>query len=108
MKENYFTHTKKEVDNILQKLKDADYVDDLALLANTPTQAESLLCCLEPAAEGIGFYVNANKTEFMRLKQKGVIPTLSDKSQKLSDQFPYLSSNISSTESDVNIYLLKV
>ena len=31
-------------------IMDADYADDIALLANTPTQAESLLRSLEQAA----------------------------------------------------------
>ena len=38
----------------------ADYVDDIAVLANIPAQAEFLL---DQTAEGIGLYVNANKTE---------------------------------------------
>ena len=42
-----------------------NYVDDLALLANTPTQAESLQHSLEQAARGIGLYMNSDKTEFM-------------------------------------------
>ena len=44
---------------------DTDYADDIALMANTPNQAESLLHSLEQAAAGIGLYVNANKTEYM-------------------------------------------
>ena len=40
--------------------------DDIALLANTPTQAESLLHGLERAAAGIGLHFNADKTEYMR------------------------------------------
>ena len=44
-------------------MTDTDYADNLALLANTPTHAESLPSCLEQSAEGIGFYMNANKTE---------------------------------------------
>ena len=42
---------------------------DLALLANTPVQAESLLHSLEQVTGGIGLYINPNKTEFMILKQ---------------------------------------
>ena len=40
----------------------ADYAVDIAILANTPNQAETLLHSLEWAAEGIGLYVNAHKT----------------------------------------------
>ena len=49
-------------------ITDADYADDLALLANTPNQAETLLHSLERAAAGIGLHVNANKTEYMCYK----------------------------------------
>ena len=36
-------------------ITDVDYADDIALLAKTPTQAESLLHSLVQAADGIGF-----------------------------------------------------
>ena len=45
-------------------ITDADYADDIAILANTPNQAETLLHSLERAAGGIGLYVNAHKTEY--------------------------------------------
>ena len=38
----------------------------------------------------------------------GAIPTLIGKYMKLVDQFPYAGSNISSTENNVNIHLVKV
>ena len=38
---------------------------DIAILANTPDQAETLLHSLERAAASIGLYVNAHKTEYM-------------------------------------------
>ena len=43
----------------------ADYADDIALLANAPAQAETLLHSLEWAAVGIGLHINAHKTEYM-------------------------------------------
>ena len=52
---------------------DADYADDPALLANSPPKAKSLLHRLEQRAEGIGLIMSANKTEFMRFKQEGVV-----------------------------------
>ena len=61
------------------------------------------LYSLEQAARGIGFYVNTIIIEFMRFKQEGAISILSGKPLKLVDQFTYLNSNISSTETDVNI-----
>ena len=48
-----------------QTITDTDYADDIAHLANTPTQAESLLHSLEKAAGGINLRVNADKTEYM-------------------------------------------
>ena len=50
--------------------------------------------------------MNANK-EFMHFKQRGVISIWSGKPLKLVDQFTYLGSNISSTESDVKLHIKK-
>ena len=66
-------------------ITDTDYANDLALLANTPTQVESLPHSLEQAAGSIDLYMNANKTEFVCFKQKGTISTLSGKPLKLAD-----------------------
>ena len=52
--------------------------------------------------------VNNDKAEFMRFKQDSVIATLSDEPLKGEDYFTYLSSNISSPESDDNIFIGKV
>ena len=57
-------------------ITDADYADDIAILANTPDQAETLLHSLERAAASIGLYVNAHKTEYMCYNQTGDISTL--------------------------------
>ena len=45
-----------------ETITDANYADDIALLANTHTQAESQLHNLEQAAGGIGLHVKAYKT----------------------------------------------
>ena len=50
--------------------------DDIALLVNTSTQAESLLHSLEQVAGGISFHVNTDKTEYMYFNQKRNISTL--------------------------------
>ena len=81
--------------------------DDLALLANTPNQAETLLHSLERAAAGIGLHVNANKTEYMCYNQTGNIATLDGASLKLVDKFTYLGSSVSSTEKDIDTRLTK-
>ena len=47
-----------------QTVTDADYADDLALLADTPAHAESMLHSLEEAANNIGLYLNSVLSEF--------------------------------------------
>ena len=88
-------------------ITDADYADDIALLANTPNQAETLQHSLERAAAGIGLHVNAHKTEFTCFNQKGDISTLDGNSLKLVDKFTYLGSSVSSTEKDIDTRLMK-
>ena len=56
-------------------MTDADFADDLALLANTPPQAENLLHSLEHAARDIGLYMIANRMDFMCFEQEGPINT---------------------------------
>ena len=67
-----------------------DYIDDLALLTNTPTQAETLLHSLERAAAGISLHVNADKAEYMCFNQRGDISTLNGSFLKLVDKFASL------------------
>ena len=58
--ENGFEMTKRRSKRYPAKaITDADYADDLALLA------ETLLHSLERAAAGFGLHVNANKTEYV-------------------------------------------
>ena len=66
IKENSFELTNKRSRRYPAKtITDADYADDIAILANAPAQAETLLHSLERAAAGIGLHVNAHKTEYM-------------------------------------------
>ena len=88
-------------------ITDADYADDIAILANTPNQAETLLHSLEWAATGIGLHVNAHKTEYMCYNQTGDISTLDRTSLKLVDKFTYLGSSVSSIEKDIDTRLTK-
>ena len=80
--------------------------DDIAILANTTDQAETLLHSLERAAAGIGVYVNAHKTEYMCYTQTGNI-TQDGTPLKLVDKFTYLGSSVSSTEKDIGTRLTK-
>ena len=90
-----------------QTITDADFANDVALLASAPVQAKALLHTLERAAAGICLHVNAHKTEYMRINQTGDIFTLNGNSLKLIDKFTYLGSNVSSTEKDINTWLAK-
>ena len=62
---------------------------------------------LEQAAAGIGLHVNAHKTEYMCLNQRGDISTQDGSSLKLVDKFTYLGSSVSSTEKDIDTQLMK-
>ena len=108
IKENGFKLTKERSRWYPAKtITDADYADDIALLANAPAQAESLLHSLERAAAGIGPHDNAHKTEYMCFNQRGDISTLNDSSLKLVDKFTYLGNGGTSTETDINTRLAK-
>ena len=77
IKENGFELTKKRSRRYpATTITDADYADDIAILANTPNQAETQLHSLERAVASIGLYVNAHKTEYMCYNQTGDISTL--------------------------------
>ena len=79
-----------------------DYADDIALPANSPTEAESILHSLEQATGDIELYVNADRVEYMCFNQKGDISTLKGDPLKLKDKFTYQGSIVSSTENDIN------
>ena len=103
MKENGFTLAKARSRIYLARtILDADYADDIALLANTPAQVQSLLHSLERVAGDIGLHVNADKTEFMCFNLRGDISTLNGRSLKLVDKFTNLGSSVSSTENGIN------
>ena len=91
IKENGFKLKKKRSRRYPAKaITDADYTDDIKLLANTPD-----------------LHVNAHKTEYMCYNQTGDISTLDGTSLKLVDKFTYLGSSVSSTEKDIGTRLTK-
>ena len=108
IKENGFELTKKRSRRYPAKtITDADYAEDIAIPANAPAQAETLLHCLERAAAGIGLHVNAHKTEYMCFNQTGDIITLNGSSLKLVDKFTYQGSNALTTGTDIDTWLTK-
>ena len=86
---------------------DVNNADNIAILANTPTKAESLLDSQEQPAGGIVLHVNANKTELMSFKWEGAVSTQNSCPLKFVEKFTYLGSSISSSESDVSMWLTK-
>ena len=108
MKENGFKLAKERSRRYpAQTIPDTDYADDIALLANTPAQAESLQRCPEQPSGSIGLDVNADKTEYMCLNERDDISTQNGSSLKLVDMFTYLGSSVSSTENDTDTLLVK-
>ena len=88
-------------------ITDADYADDITILANTPNQAETLLHSLKRVAADIGLHINAHKTEYMCYNQTGDISTLDGTPLKLVDKFTYLGSSVSPTKKDFDTRLTK-
>ena len=77
IKENALKLTKERSRRYPAKtITNAEYADDIALLANAPAQAETLLHSLERATECIDLHVNAHKTEYICLNQTGDISIL--------------------------------
>ena len=71
MKDNGFNLTKERSRRyITQTITEANFTDDIALLANTPAQAEIQPLSLEQAAAGIG------KSECLCFNQRGDISIL--------------------------------
>ena len=108
IKENGFKLTKERSRRYpAQTITDADYTDDIAVLANALDQAETPLHSLERAAAGIGLHFHGHRTEYMCFNQTGDISTLNGNPLKLIDKFTYLGSGVSSTETDINTQLPK-
>ena len=105
IKDNGFELTKKRSRRYPAKtITDADYADDIAILANTP---KTPLHRLERAWAGIGHHVNAHKKEYMCFNKTSDISTQDGSSLKLVDKFTYLGSSVSSTENDIDTRLTK-
>ena len=108
IKGNGFKLTKEKIRrHPAQTITDTDYADHIALLANTPTQAKTLLHSLEWAVAGLGLHVNTHETEYMCFNQIGNISALHGSSLILVDKFAYLGSSVLLTKTVVNTGLAK-
>ena len=90
-----------------QTIMDADYVHNVAFLANTIAKAKTLLHSLERASAGRGLHVNTHMTEYKCYNQRGDISTLKGGTLKLVDRFTFQGSSVSSPETDTNMRLAK-
>ena len=81
-KENGFKKGRKSWWYLAETVINANYGDDLALLANAPVQLETL-----QAAGYNGLHVNADKTEHMHFKREETVSTESDGHLKLVVKF---------------------
>ena len=103
MKDNGFKLTKERSRRYLaHTITDEDCADDIALLANTPAQAETLLHSLERAAP-----CQCRQNRIHMIYQRGDICTLNSSSLKLVVKLIYEGSSVSSTETDINSQLAK-
>ena len=86
-------------------ITDADFADDIALLADNLTNAQNLLSALESAANSTGLYLNETKTECMpiNIRNRIEVKTLSNNILKCVDDYKYLGSHIINSEKDFNI-----
>ena len=89
---------------LLYKFASAGYHSQIRYCKYTSSRRIS---AASPGASSIDLYVKSDKTKSMRFNQDGVISSLNGRPLKLVVQFIYFGCNISSTESDVNIYLGK-
>ena len=87
----------------METITNADYADDIVFLVDTRAQAKSLLDHLEQATRCISHY---RKTEFIGVNQDGAIFSLNGKPLEWINLFIYISSNMSSSESDANICVM--
>ena len=91
-----------------QTITDADYADDLALLANTSTLNPCSIVWKRHQAV-LALHTNTEKTEYTCLNQNQTtdISTLPGGSFKLVDTFTYLGSSVLSTENLFDTWLVK-
>ena len=103
-------YTRKRVRNRrypVEAITDGDYVYDVALLPNTPTQDESLLHGLQQASGGIVLHVNRGKTEYMYLNHKRDIYLRNSGSLKLVKKFTYQGRSVLSNKNDTSEQVAK-
>lgn len=82
---------------------DTDYADDLCLISDSVTDAQSFLTRLENAAAEFGLVVNVEKTEAMMFNTVGTLTTITGEPIENKQDFKYLGAWISSTSKEFNV-----
>ena len=108
MKDNGFKLAKERSRRYsAQTITDADYADDIVLLANTPIPTKTIYIVSNEQLLALASMSTQKKTEYMCFNQRGDISTLNGSSLKQVDKFTYVGSSVSSTEKDTNMWLTK-
>ena len=107
--ENGFELTQKRSRRYLAKtITDADYVNDIAIQANAPAQAETPLnlsgTSRHRALTSMSMYTKRNRCALIK---QATFSTLCGSSLKLVDKYIYVESTVSSTEKDIDTRLAK-
>ena len=103
MKENGFLYQPRKSSRYpALHITDADFADDIALLADNLPNAQALLSALESAANCTGLYLNETKTECLpiNIRNRIEMKTLANNILKHVDDYKYLGSHIINSEKD--------
>ena len=85
------------------KLADIEFADDIALLANSAIDAQTLLQTVEEIAASVGLKMNESKTKYMTEGNiEGNITSLNGENIEKVEDFVYLGSKIRASESDID------
>ena len=84
---------------------DLDFADDIALLSDTPAEAQELLQRVEEQAQTVGLHMNSDKTKVMKYNENRDVPIRSLNGNNLErvTDFQYLGSWVDSSEKDIDI-----
>ena len=88
-------------------ISDADYADDLALFADSCSDAEKLLHGLEDKANSVGLRVNIRKIQNCNINTDHKVRSVNGSQLKSVDNYTYLGSEISSVDKEIKIRIVK-
>ena len=88
-------------------ISDADYADDLALFADSCSDADNLLHVLEENANLVGLRVYIRKTQNFNINTDHKLRYVNVSQLKSVDNYTYLGSEISSVDKEIKIRIAK-